>query len=377
MNKKKVLYILPPPSGKGIYKGVNGPEIRVKEIIRNWKEENIVPVILYPSSGRLINDFDEFNRKGIAIMQKFDAPASRLKYLSAIFSSVSKYKPDIIHSHGSIDFDFFAFLAVIFFRAKLVISRPIMITEDITMSAKYRIIFRLLDFIFLRWSSKLIAISKKQMEVWKKEMHWLPKSKMKIVYNGVDLKRFYPTPFPNLEKIRFGIIAQLTPVKGHTTLMDAAYRLKERGYNFELRIVGDGPLRKELEDYSEQRQLKEIVKFTGHIERVEEMLREIHVVVLPSAREGIPVSLLEAMACGRPVIASHVGGCSEVVHNGLNGFLIPRSDVEALIAAMLKFLDNPSLVEEMGKQSALISRSYSLESMYEGYINIYHDCIGA
>lgn len=151
-------------------------------------------------------------------------------------------------------------------------------------------------------------------------------------------------------------VAALREVKGHAVLIEACRRLHQRGIPFECRLVGDGPLRKDLARRIRDAGLEDRVTLAGMLPRpeVSRAMQAADVVVLPSIlgsrgdREGIPVVLMEAMASARPVVSSRQSGIPELVDDGVSGVLCPPGDAEALADALQRLAEDPALRREMG-----------------------------
>ncbi len=116
----------------------------------------------------------------------------------------------------------------------------------------------------------------------------------------------------------------------------------------ELWLVGDGPLRPAVEDAVRERGLERSVVFWGIIPRVEEVLRDADIFILSSDWEGLPLVAVEAMAAGKPVISTSVGGVPELVEKEVTGFLVPPKDPDALASAILRLARDPQLRKQMG-----------------------------
>ena len=162
------------------------------------------------------------------------------------------------------------------------------------------------------------------------------------------------------------IIARLLGDKGVREFVDAAKIVKKLHPRITFTIVGwidknpNAISQGELQDWIKSGN----ISYLGYLENVNDIISKCSVYVLPSYREGTPRTILEAMSIGRPVITTDVPGCRETVINGKNGFLIPSKDVDRLVDAMLKFIKNPKLVSEMGKQSRLLAeRKYDVEKI--------------
>jgi glycosyltransferase involved in cell wall biosynthesis/aminoglycoside phosphotransferase (APT) family kinase protein len=185
--------------------------------------------------------------------------------------------------------------------------------------------------------------------------------KIHVVHVGVDAAVHQPpTERSHRDTSSFDIlcVAAFKHYKGLPVLVETCRRLKQRGLPFRCEVIGDGPLRPEIERLIQLKNLGEEVRLLGHQpqHRIGDWMRRASVFVLPSivARdgqmEGIPVALMEAMACERPVIASSLSGTGELVDDGLNGLLVPPGDAEALTEAVMWIADNPTVARYMGRQ---------------------------
>lgn len=175
--------------------------------------------------------------------------------------------------------------------------------------------------------------------------------------SGVDLDWYAPQPLP--KEPRFLLIARLLADKGIREYVAAACILKKRYLQAQFRIAGyidANPLSisaAELEAWQDEG----VIDYLGALDDVRPALADTQVYVLPSYREGTPRTVLEAMAMGRPVITTDAPGCRETVAEGENGFVVPIKDVEALAAAMERFILEPDLATRMGSASLKLARS--------------------
>ena len=176
--------------------------------------------------------------------------------------------------------------------------------------------------------------------------------KLKIVRCGVEPDFFAIEPSANRRPRHFVAIGRLAPQKGLMTLIEGAARLKAAGQSFTIRLIGDGPLRKEIEAAIASNGLDDFIELTGPAtpDEVKTALSQSSVFVLPSYAEGLPVVIMEAFAQETPVITTYVAGIPELVEHGVNGWLTPASDADALAAAMAAALDTPTeRLREMGQ----------------------------
>src|SRR5881296_1640328 len=177
----------------------------------------------------------------------------------------------------------------------------------------------------------------------------VPAARIHVIPCGVDTERFQP------DGRRAGpplivCVARLVPFKRVELLLEACAILRRRGVEFQCAIVGDGPCRDELETARIRLDLARTVELAGAAEqaRVLGWWRRATAAVLPSDSEGMPVSLMEAAACGVPAVAVAVGGIPELIDDGVTGFLTPPGDAGKLAAALERLLGDPDLGARLG-----------------------------
>lgn len=168
--------------------------------------------------------------------------------------------------------------------------------------------------------------------------------------SGIDVEHFLPLPEPEGE-ITVAVVSRMLWDKGIHNLVDAIGQLRAKGVQVRLHLVGDpdpdNPASIPL-DTLRQWNGHDGIEWLGFRNDVREVWSNAHIAALPSRREGLPKSLLEAAACGRPIVATDVPGCREVVREGQEGFLVPAREVDALAAAILKLALDPDLRRRMG-----------------------------
>ena len=170
--------------------------------------------------------------------------------------------------------------------------------------------------------------------------------------SGVDLEHFQPAPLSE-GPVSFLFVGRLLQSKGIEEFLRAACLLENRGMYAQYTVVGDfeNNLDAVSKDIFSRFETKVNINWLGHLEDVREPLSNSHVFVLPSYREGLPRSVLEAMATARPIITTDVPGCKETVESGKNGFLVKKGDFEGLAEKMSIFINNPQLIKDMGEKS--------------------------
>lgn len=226
-----------------------------------------------------------------------------------------------------------------------------------------------------------VAISRYNRNLMAEECGLDHYSKTHVVHCGVDTSFFYPVPPPESEgPLRLITVASLWEVKGHTYLIQACRLLREWGIAFHCDLIGDGPLKSTLERQIKGAQLDDVFTFHGPKPRdvVRDTLHQSHVMVLPSVptanglREGIPVALMEAMACGLPVVSSRLSGIPELVEHGVSGILVAPRDIMGLATAIEQLVLAPELRAQMGLAARKkVLREFDLVSNAEALATLF------
>jgi glycosyltransferase involved in cell wall biosynthesis len=211
-------------------------------------------------------------------------------------------------------------------------------------------------------------------------MTWIP--------NGVDADRFAPPSSATRRAARaalgldatapvFGCVASLTPVKRHVDLIEAFASVHAKLPAARLLLIGDGPLRATISEQIASLGLQDAVDLLGDRSNIETLLPALDVALLTSSTEGMSNAILEAMACGLPVIATSVGGNLQLVEHQASGLLVPPANPAALAGAMLALADMPALRRTMGAAArARIEREFSLDAMAQSYDRLYRRLLG-
>jgi glycosyltransferase involved in cell wall biosynthesis len=169
-------------------------------------------------------------------------------------------------------------------------------------------------------------------------------------------------------------VARLHPVKDQETLIRGFAAVARSRDDVDLLLVGDGPLRGDLEQMVEGLRLSGRVQFLGIRPDVPEILRCAEAFVLTSLSEAASLSLLEAMASGLPSVVTDVGGNSEMVRDRLEGFLVPRGDHASIASAILRLLDHPAEAAVMGDAArSRVEEQYQLDRTIDTYMDLYRD----
>jgi sugar transferase (PEP-CTERM/EpsH1 system associated) len=213
-------------------------------------------------------------------------------------------------------------------------------------------------------------------------------AKIRPICNGVDVKRFrprggatrnavLPPGFANQDSLLIGTVGRLEAVKDQLTLVQAfseMCRHKASDTRLRLVLVGDGSLRGDIEALLTREGLEDRAWLAGSRGDIPALLAALDVFVLPSLAEGISNTLLEAMACGLPAVATRVGGNTELVSEGETGFLVPRADPPAMAAALQRYLESAELRAAHGAAGrGRAEKEFSITGMVRRYLEVYDE----
>ena len=169
-------------------------------------------------------------------------------------------------------------------------------------------------------------------------------------------------------------VGRLSPEKGLRVLLSAFQKKYSDSEHVKLVIVGDGPLRSELEEFSKELDIAKRVVFTGHRDNVQDYYKMANLFVMPSFTEGFPMALLEAMQAGLPVVATKVGGIPDIIESGVNGLMIEPDNIKCLGDAMQKILSDAELTTNLSLNAKhTIQNNYSAEPWAKQIESIYND----
>ena len=352
--------------------GWAGQEMRI--IIEAREMKNIgynIIIAVQPCSGIIPAIDREGFGKEIMAMNKKNTITSVI-YLIRI---IAKYKVDIVNTHSSWD-SWIASIAARISRHNPIIIRTRHLSTPVSKGLLSRIVYQYLPHLIITTGNSiresLININR------------FPHDKIVSIPTGVDLDVFCPRPVNNELRSKLGIskegkaigtIAALRSWKGHDYLLEAAKILIEKRKDTKFVIAGDGPRYNHLVEKAKSMGITNHVLFLGYRDDIPDILSMLDVVVLPSyANEGVPQSILQAMAMGKPVVASSAGSIPEVVHDKETGILVEPKNANALAEGIVFMLDNHDFARTVAANARkLIETQYSLRHMVSRIEEIYND----
>lgn len=281
----------------------------------------------------------------------------------------------IVHTHGY-KANFYGLMATRFTQV------PTIATCHPWTETDYSVKARLYTFLDKRWLKKMHRIIAISEEVRQK----LPmRESVAVIPNGIDLSRFNGRHQDDMLRqqlgfsssdIIIGTIGRLVPEKGYRYLLDSMHELCKTHHNIALIIVGDGPLVHQLKQQVKERKLESRVSFLGIRNDTPELLAIMDIFVMPSLSEGLPMALLEAMAAGKPVVATAVGAIPQIIRDGDSGMLVPPQDIERLTTTLARLIQAPQKTQQIGEKARKeVETNYSSARMTQRYIEHYRQLL--
>jgi len=351
---------------------IGGLEKMVVDLVRHLKEQVQPSIVCLERKGQLSEILDD--RIPIYELNKRDG--YDFNALMHVVKIAKRTKVDIIHTHNPTP-HLYGVGASLLARIPLIHTKH---GRNHPSSSRKVFLNRLLACL----TRKVVAVSRDAAVVCT-NIEKINHKKVVTIYNGIDTEAFRPFPPQNsirgeygIEKKRLliGIVARLSPEKDHATLIMACKILKQHMIPFTLLIVGDGPSGTYLKNLVQDANLGAEIFFTGMRQNISEILNEMDIFVLSSTTEGISLTLLEAMACEVPVVATDVGGNPEVVIHGVTGFLVPPKNPEALAESLMVLYKKPDLRAKMGKSGReRVLKIYSLSQTANQYTQLYREIL--
>jgi sugar transferase (PEP-CTERM/EpsH1 system associated) len=343
---------------------IGGMEQIAADLITHLDHEQFTPVVACLESLGPIAA--ELTKQGIVVVQiKRMTPVLSFAYPRELMRLIRDYHINAVHVHSGCWHK--AALA-----ARLCGIRNVIYTEHGRIFPDSRAVI-FLDRLFAPLTRHVVAVSDNLAE-YMCSVIGLPKKKVSVIVNGIDVDRFQIARCSSSpdDSLRIGIIARLAPVKDIATLVRAMAIVHKHKPKALLSIVGDGPERDSLESLVKELGLASVISFFGFRRDIPEVLQKIDIFVLSSLSEGTSITLLEAMASGKPVVVTNVGGNPAIVEHGVNGFLVPAGEADPLAQALLKLSSDAELRRSMA--AANINKAtahYSIQSMVRHYENLY------
>jgi len=351
---------------------VGGAEMMLLGMVRSYLRQGHSVSVAHFSPGPLGDDYRDLgvpvtriSRRGLA------DPVAPLRLMGLIRSE----RPDVVHTHlrkSDLVGQLCAGLAGVPVRVSTGHN-----TDPWRKSAPLTAVHRLCT----RRCQRVIAVSQEVHDYFVTTGAYRPE-KVVTIENGIDLERFDPERVTALDRKSawgvapespiIGVIGRLEPQKGHAVLLEAAAAVTREAPAVRFVVIGDGSLRAELEEQRSRLGLDEHVIFAGISRNIPETLATLDLVASSSLWEGLPLTLLEAMAMARPVVATAVGGIPQVLEDGRSGLLVAPGSPQELSRGLLRLLDDPDLARRLGSAGReVVQRRYGAARMHRDVLAVY------
>lgn len=301
-------------------------------------------------------------------------------FIIKIYKLIISISPDIIVS-VMVYPNLLTILTKMLFRINI----PLLVPIHFNPNLAYKVKSRLFNFIFkksyrLNTVDKIITVSKEVQKIFEKE-YKINSNKLKTIYNGIEIEKIkemkeaditeYKELFFNKELTKFITVGRLSQVKGHIYLIEAFSKVKLKIPNSKLFIIGEGPLKDNLEKLIREKNLQKDIILLGYQENPFKYISKSDIFTLSSKNEALPMVLLEALACGIPIISTNCKtGPKEILDNGRYGFLVNVMDPDDLAEKMIFLAKNKDILKEFSQKSLNRAEFFGIDKFLTEWISL-------
>ncbi len=345
----------------------DGAERLIAEVIKNRSRSLRYRVLCLVEGGELVAEIENAGVPVDVFSKKEKLDFSLIPQLVSYFKS---HQVAVVHTH--------LFTADVWARIAAKIARtPCVVSTAHSVNSWKRLVHKVIDWALAMTTDRVIACSATVQTSLLAQR--IPASKIITIANGIDLGRIENVLPVDLEVYRRGessplwcVVGRLNEAKGHSDLLEALASYRDLGHDFSCVFVGEGELQSSIEEQIEQLDLGDRVSLLGWHPSAIGFIKSCDALLMPSRWEGLPMTLLESMAAGTPVVATAVGGIPDVIKHGENGLLYPAGDTEALVHVLQQLQYGPNLSESLAALAQQHARRhYSAEKVARDYENLY------
>lgn len=273
--------------------------------------------------------------------------------------------PDVVHTH--LDVIKYAVLA-----AKLAgVKKCVHTVHSLADREAEGRIQKIINGTYFRKAWSVPVALTPEVQASASDFYGLPPERIPVIYNGIDLSRcISKTTYETGETVTILHVGRFDVPKNHAGLLEAFRLLRETHPECRLRLVGDGDLRADMEALAKEKGISDAVEFCGMQSNVYPYLHDADIFTLPSIYEGNPMTIIEAMGTGLPIVASRVGGIPDMIHDGESGILV-EPEPRAVCDALARMVEDGALRRRLGENAKAQSRQFSAEHMAEDYLTCY------
>jgi glycosyltransferase involved in cell wall biosynthesis len=362
VKKMRIMYVIPSLE-------MGGAEKLVIDIARNIDKEKYEVKIVTLLDKKWPGFLDVVAENGIEIIsicRKLNGINKIYVILKAI-QIFNTYKPDIVHTH--LNSIIYALPAILFSKVKTRIH-----TFHSIADRSLKGIYGIALWIAMKYMKFIPVGVGETVSDSISNAYGIKRGKVHLIFNGIDTMRFSPATetrkAPNSE-VRLVNVGRMYHVKNPKLLIESFYEALKEYHEIILTMVGDGEEREAIETLVAKLKIKDKVILVGNQENVETYLRNADIYISTSNVEGVPLSVLEAMACGLPIISTKAGGIIDIVTNGESGILVEIGNKEEIKNAIIRFCKNSALRKKIGEKALEESQKYCIKETVRKYEEIY------
>ncbi len=347
--------------------GIGGTEKQLLMKIDYLKKRYDFTLIFFYRKGELL---ESFKKLGINILDLTDLKKNKiLNYIYAYFkvlSHIKRVKPDIINFYLPHSYLIFGSMAYFFKKINFIMSR-----RSLNNYQKKIPFIRFIEKEILHKKMKFILVNSNAIKNELILKEGVIKNKINLIYNSVELRK--NKQIKKNKVIRILHLANLIPYKNHKLIVRACNELKHLS-NFKVDLIGDGEVKykKELKNEIKKYNLIDKIYFHGKVKDVKNIANYCDIGILTSDEEGLSNSILEYMSYGLPVIATNVGGNSEIIDHNKNGYLVEKNDFMSLAKYLEILINDKNLRISLGKNGyTKVKQNFTIKKNMEKYYNFY------
>lgn len=355
--KIKVLHIIP-------NLGTGGAEKLLLDLLSNYDKSKFEMAVLslYDKSHTIYED--QLEKIGIEVFHLGKKPGIDISMIRKILRVFKAYSPDVIHTHLYVVK--YTLIPSIIKRIPVKIHTVHNIAEKELNSIGIKVQHIAYKYFKYKPVSISSSISKSIQKLYRL------KSDIPLINNGIDIDKYYiKKSDPESKIINLIHVGRFSPQKNHNMLIDAFNLIVKERSDVRLTLVGDGELREVIEKKVQHLGISDYVDFLGVRKDIPNLLSNSDVFLMSSEWEGLPLTLLEAMASGLPIVATNVGGIPDVVEEEINAILVPNKDHKVFYQAIKTVTDDYNMRKSMGEKSYELSRGFDIRLTEKKYEELY------
>lgn len=338
----------------------------IREIRKKTQEVQFQILLLEGPHGSYLEE--QCRRENIDVVYLGKAKGFHPSILPRITQAIKAFEPDVIHMHKS-RMHYFLLPIILAGVKKRLYTVHCLANQD----TKNKWLQKVMSFAFHHCHVIPIAISDICKDSLVK-LYGVEKNSVPCIYNGIDTEKF-KNPQERVAhpkgQMSYVSVGRFSSQKNYPLLLRVAARIHKKWPDVEFIVLGDGVLRQKIETRLSELHGEQYIHLLGNVNDVYQYLWKADAFLMTSDYEGLPLTVLEAMAAGLPIVSTRAGGISDVVVNGKNGLLVDCGDEDGLVNSIDELCKSPELCMDFSEKSMMFAQQYSLQNMAESYLKLY------